>query len=100
MSSKYLTVLRALELGHTFTFKDGPRIFRDDESEMFQVRVEIDDTSSWVISLNDFIAACEDIPTEFIQELEDSMFMEMNDDITLDGSFGRANKVRDWGWKS
>lgn len=91
MSSKYLTVLRALELGHTFTFRDGPRLYRDQESEMFQVRVEIDETSSWVISLNDFISACEAIPEEFIEELEDDMFMEMNDDITLDGTFGRKH---------
>ncbi len=97
MSSKYLTVLRALELGHTFTFKDGPKLYRDPESEQFKIIVEIDEGSSWQISVNDFIAACEGIPSEFIQDLEDAMFMEMNDDITLDGSFGRANRMRD-GW--
>lgn len=90
MSSKFLTVLRALELGHTFTFKDGPRLYREDVDGVFQVRVEIAEDRTWVISLNDFIRACEDIPDEFIAELEDTIFQQLNDDITLEGTFHQS----------
>ena len=87
MPAKFFTVLRALELGHTFTFKDGPRLYREDDDGVFQVRIEIAEDRSWVISLNAFIRACEDIPTEVIAELEDAIFQEMEDDITLNGTF-------------
>lgn len=88
MSSKYLTILKALELGHSFTFRDGPRLYRDPDEEEFKIITEVGVGENWLISVNDFIAACEVIPEQVIQELEEDIFMEVNDDITLDGGFG------------